>query len=170
MNKKLTYTQKGEQPYKHISTFLAPEGSYYVDSVTYVFPVMYITVWEDPKGFLHTIPVWEEEINRAESEEGNMDVFIENTINEDRRLERCMTCKRFFELIEKYSSEGISNYMDALADDVFSGNIKVTPELLEYFKNGEWGNLRTLKNDGSLCIGWEDKLNKEGSLKTDKKK
>ena len=105
MNKKLTYTQKGEQPYKHISTFLAPEGSYYVDSVTYVFPVMYITVWEDPKGFLHTIPVWEEEINRAESEEGNMDVFIENTINEDRRLERCMTCKRFFELIEKYSSE-----------------------------------------------------------------
>ena len=169
---KLDYTSRSKQPYKHISIFLAPEGSFYVSisSCWTIFPVMYITVWKDPKGFLHTIPVWEEEINTAESEfGGNLQAFIEDRINENRSLERCLTCKRFLELCRDYSSEEISGHMDEIADYVFTGDVKTTPELREYFKNGEWGNLRTMENDGSLYTGWEETLNKEGSLKKEER-
>lgn len=170
---KLSYTSKSKQPYKHISTFLAPEGSFYVSTLSpywFIFPVMYITVWKDPKGFLHTIPVWEEEMNTAESElEGEMQVFVENRINENRSLERCLTCKRFLELCKNYSLEEISDQMKEIADYVFTGEVKTTPELRNYFKDGEWGNLKTMENDGSLYTGWEATLNKEGSLKKEEK-
>ena len=168
---KLNYTSRSKQPYKHITTFLAPEGAFYVSTPPsrFIFPVMYITVWKDPEGFLHTIPVWEEEINTAERETGNIQAFIEGRINEDRRMERCLTCKRFLELCNDYSSEEISNYMDEIADYVFTGEVKTTPELREYFKSGEYGNLRTMNNDGSLYTDWEEALNKEGSLKKEGK-
>jgi hypothetical protein len=160
---KLNYCETVLLPYTHVTTFLAPEGAFYF-SGDYLFPVMYVSVWKDPDGYMHNIPMWEEEMNDLRANGEKIQPYIEELINENRQMRRCMTCDDFIHFCKGENSDGISAFMEDCVDSVIRGDIKTTPELREDFKNGVWGDLRTLKNDGSLGQGWAEELNEEGAL------
>lgn len=147
---KLNYCSTEQNPYKHITTFLAPEGSFfYMDD--FISEATYVSVWQDPTGRLHTIPMWGEEINEYDE----MQEHIEECINDNRVLVKCMTCAFFYDYFKNKDPQTIKLKMDSIADEVVCGIIKTTPELKDYFMNYSiWGNLHALENDGTLPAGW----------------
>lgn len=173
--KKLNFTNGMEHPYKFVGAMLAPKGAYYVyeegfDTWATVYPVMYIQLWQDPDGVVWNVPLWSEEVQESFVSDGcTFQEYIEEVINEDRHIETCLTCERFISICQRsgYTEKhAIILVMENMNEYVISGQMGTTPELLDYFKNGVWGNLRTMKNDGTLERGWEKEyLNEDGTIK-----
>ncbi len=177
MPRKLNYTKESDSPYKFMGAVLAHKGSYWTKehgddnyrAVTF-HRVSFIQLWQDPKGIIWEIPMLPGELSDYSGESNfNIQKYIEEVINEGRNMEICLTCKRFIQICEYchyYDEEKISGLMNEICDEIISGEIASTPELKEYFKSGVWGDLRTMKNDGSLYNEWKkDNLNPDGSLK-----
>lgn len=173
---KLDFTKESERPYMLVGAMLAPKGAYYIDyneehTWATFYPVMYIQLWQDPTGAVWNVPLWSEEVQERywDGYGGTFQEFVEKVINEDRHVETCLTCEDFITLcrcIKKTSTEEISHVMENLYNYVFSGQVGTTPELRAYFKDGVWGDLRTMENDGTLDQGWiQEYLNADGSIK-----
>lgn len=173
---KLKYTKSNEQAYKFMGAMLAPKGAYYIDysgdgKWATFFPVMYIQLWQDPDGAVWNVPLWSEEVQESYSDgfPGTYQEFVEETINEDRHIQTCLTCKDFVLMcrrIGQTDKESIILVMDNLCDYIISGEVGSTPELHAYFKKGVWGDLRSMENDGTLEQGWvSEYLKTDGTLK-----
>lgn len=178
--KQLNFTETNDSPYKFMGAMLAPKGAYWVETVdvgetkeeVVVFPVMYIQLWQDPEGAVWNVPLFSEEIQDVFADEGcTYQQYIERVINENRHVETCLTCDRFITLCRitnNTDNDDICGVMREFNNYVISGQVGVTPEMLEYFKHGAWGDLRTMGNDGSMDYDWKEIfLNDDGTLKAD---
>jgi len=165
------------RPYTFMGAMLAPRGAYYIsysknDEYVCVFPVMYIQLWQDPTGMIWNVPLCSEEIQESVGVPwaDNLQEYIEGVINEDRHIETCMTCDDLLRLCRRANQtdkEAIICMMDNLCEDIIKGDVGATPELRAYFKDGEWGNLLTMEDDGSLGQEWKEReLKPDGTLKT----
>lgn len=172
---RLNFTETSESPYKFMGAMLAPKGAYYIgyypnDEWADLYPVMYIQLWQDPNGAIWNVPLWSEEIQETFAEDGcTFQEYIEEVINEDRHIQTCLTCRKFVSLCRRIGhtdAEKISLVMENYLEYVISGEVATTPELRDYFKNGDWGDLRTMENDGTLYDDFEEEyLKPDGSLK-----
>ena len=172
---KLNFTNDMERPYKFMGAMLAPKGAYYIDYYedskwANIYPVMYIQLWQDPDGVVWNVPLWSEEVQENfDPDVLTFQEYIEEVINEDRYIETCLSCQDFICLcrrINHIDKKSIVLVMENLCEYIVKGEVSATPELLDYFKNGVWGDLRTMENDGTLEHGWEDGyLKDDGSLK-----
>lgn len=174
--KKLNFTEKEERPYKFMGAMLAPKGAYYIEyneehTWGTFYPIMYIQLWQDPDGVVWDVPMWNEEVRGyfRDRYPGTFQEFIEKIINEDRHVETCLTCQDFITLCrhtKQTDEEKICYVMENLFDYVSSGVVCTTPELRAYFKDGVWGDLRTMEDDGTLGQEWiQEYLNADGSIK-----
>ena len=173
---KLNFTEKSECPYKFMGAMLAPKGAYYIGYASGwtwadFYPVMYIQLWQDPNGAIWNVPLSSEEIRESYGGcyDGTFQEYIEDVINEERNISTCLNCLDFVCLCRRIGHtdrESVILVMENLCEYVINGEVGTTPELREYFKDGEWGNLRTMEDDGTLGQGWEDEyLNPDGTLK-----
>lgn len=173
---KIYFTKEEECPYKFVGAMLAPKGAFYIDysldgKWATFYPVMYIQLWQDPDSVVWNVPMWSEEVQQyyADGYSGTFQEFIEDAINEDRHVQTCLNCQDFVCLcrrIEQTDKDSIILVMDNLCEYVINGEVGTTPELRAYFKSGEWGDLRTMENDGTMEQGWESEyLNPDGTLK-----
>lgn len=160
-----------------MGAMLAPKGSYYIDYSSdgkwaTFFPVMYIQLWQDPDGAIWNVPLWSEEVQESygDFDNGTFQEYIEEVINQHRHVETCLSCKDFVCLCRRIgciNKNDIIIVMDELCEYVIKGEVGTTPELCAYFKDGVWGDLRTMENDGTLEMGWKDEyLKPDGSLKS----
>ena len=172
---RLNFTETSESPYKFIGAMLAPKGAFYISYYPNgewadIFPVMYIQLWQDPDGAVWNVPLWSEEIQETFAEDGcTFQEYVEKVINEDRHIETCLSCKDlicFCRRINQTDKKSIILVMENLCDYIVKGEVSATTELRDYFKYGVWGDLRTMKNDGTLEQEWEEEyLKPDGSLK-----
>lgn len=161
-----------QKTYKLVTMLMAPEGSYWTershdDKWTTFYPAMYVSVWQDEEGMVYNIPLYSEHLTEGiEIYDNDIQYFVERQISEKHALSRCLTCKEFLFVIRGFSKEKTVDMMESICDWVINGEIKTTLELRNYFKYGEWGNLRELDNDGTLEQGWQEELlTPEGTAK-----
>ncbi len=174
----LRYASRDDDPYKFVGVLLAPKGAFYIDyndTITGkwadVYPVMYIQMWQDPRGRIWDVPLRHGEIQDMVGDgQYGFQEYIQMVINENRRIETCLTCSDFIGLCRRTgrtTRDGIWQVAESLYTDIIKGDIGSTPELLEYFKDGTWDNLLTLTNDGTLGEDFDlDELNPDGTIKS----
>lgn len=179
--KQLNFTETNDSPYKFMGAMLAPKGSYWVETIdvgetkmdVVVYPAMYIQLWQDPEGTIWNVPMFAEEVQGVFADEGcTFQQYIERVINENRELETCFTGLRFINLCiatNNTDEDGITCVMREFNSYIMSGQVAATPEVIDYFRNGYWGEIKTLEYDGTLDSDWDKKfLNDDGTLKTDR--
>jgi hypothetical protein len=174
----LYYNTRYDDPYKFVGAMLAPKGAFYIeynDTITgkcaNLYPVMYIQMWRDPRGRIWDVPLRHGEIqDMVDDGQYGFQEYIQMVINENRRIETCLTCSDFIDLCRRTgrtTRDGICHVMESLYTNIIKGYIGSTPELLGYFKKGTWGNLLTLTNDGTLGEDFDfDELNPDGTIKS----